>query len=57
MGTMITLQFLVTALVVCPVPGTGVAYTLAVALGQGRAAGSWATLGCTFRLLPALERA
>jgi len=51
---MITAQFLLTAFVVVLAPGTGVVYTLAVALGQGRRAGLWAALGCTIGIIPAL---
>jgi len=49
-----TLQFLVTALVVVVVPGTGVIYTLAIGLGQGRCAATWAALGCTLGIVPHL---
>lgn len=51
---MLSTQFLLTALVVVLAPGTGVVYTLAVALGQGRRAGLWAALGCTFGIVPAM---
>ncbi|KAJ56939.1 LysE family transporter [Actibacterium mucosum KCTC 23349] len=51
---MISTQFLLTALVVVLIPGTGVVYTLAVALGQGRRAAIWAALGCTFGIVPHL---
>lgn len=51
---MITLQFLLTAFVVVVAPGTGVVYTLAIALGQGRRAALWAALGCTFGIVPHL---
>ena len=44
---MISLQFLATAFVVVIAPGTGVIYTLALGLGQGRHAAFWAALGCT----------
>jgi threonine/homoserine/homoserine lactone efflux protein len=54
---MITLQFLVTALVVVIAPGTGVIYTLALGLGQGRSAALWAALGCTFGIVPHLAAA
>ena len=47
-----TLQFLITALVVVIAPGTGVIYTLAIGLGQGRRASAWAALGCTFGIVP-----
>ncbi|MEM8536343.1 MAG: LysE family translocator [Pseudomonadota bacterium] len=54
---MISLQFLVTAFVVCIAPGTGVIYTLALGLGQGRRAAVWAALGCTFGIVPHLAAA
>ncbi|WP_019956623.1 LysE family translocator [Yoonia vestfoldensis] len=49
---MISLQFLVTAFVVCIAPGTGVIYTLALGLGQGRRAAIAAAVGCTFGIVP-----
>ncbi len=49
-----SLQFLLTALVVVVAPGTGVIYTLAVGLGQGRRAALMAAVGCTFGIVPAL---
>jgi threonine/homoserine/homoserine lactone efflux protein len=54
---MITLQFLLTALVVVLAPGTGVIYTLALGLGQGPRAALWAALGCTFGIVPHLAAA
>lgn len=51
---MITAQFLLTALVVVLVPGTGVVYTLALSLGQGRRAAFWAAVGCTVGIVPHL---
>ncbi|WP_299876320.1 LysE family translocator [uncultured Sulfitobacter sp.] len=54
---MITLQFLLTAFVVVIAPGTGVIYTLALGLGQGRRAALWAALGCTFGIVPHLAAA
>ncbi len=54
---MITLQFLLTAFVVVVAPGTGVIYTLALGLGQGRRAALWAALGCTFGIVPHLAAA
>lgn len=47
-----SLQFLLTALVVVLAPGTGVIYTLAIGLGQGRRAALWAVLGCTAGIVP-----
>lgn len=49
---MISAQFLLTALVVVIAPGTGVIYTLAVALGQGRRAALAAATGCTIGIVP-----
>ena len=54
---MLSFQFLVTALVVVIAPGTGVIYTLALGLGQGRRAALWAALGCTFGIVPHLAAA
>ncbi|PCJ10155.1 MAG: lysine transporter LysE [Rhodobacteraceae bacterium] len=54
---MISLHFLLTAFVVVLAPGTGVIYTLALGLGQGRRAALWAALGCTFGILPHLAAA
>ncbi|AZV76617.1 LysE family translocator [Parasedimentitalea marina] len=54
---MISLHFLLTAFVVVLAPGTGVIYTLALGLGQGRQAALWAALGCTFGILPHLAAA
>ncbi|WP_127112846.1 LysE family translocator [Shimia sediminis] len=51
---MISAQFLLTALVVVIAPGTGVIFTLAMGLGQGRNAALWSALGCTIGILPAL---
>lgn len=47
-------QFLLTALVVILSPGSGVIYTLAIGLGQGRRAALAATLGCTLGIAPHL---
>jgi threonine/homoserine/homoserine lactone efflux protein len=54
---MISLQFMLTALVVVLAPGTGVIYTLALGLGQGRRAALWAAFGCTFGIVPHLAAA
>lgn len=51
---MISLQFLATALVVVLIPGTGVVYTLALGLGQGRRAAIAASAGCTLGIVPHL---
>lgn len=44
-------EFLLTAFIVCLVPGIGVVYTLSSTLGQGFRAGVWASLGCTIATL------
>ena len=54
---MITVQFLITAFVVVVAPGTGVIYTLALGLGQGRRAAIAAAFGCTFGIVPHLVAA
>lgn len=51
---MLSAHFLLTALVVVLAPGTGVIYTIAIGLSQGRRAALWAALGCTFGIVPAL---
>jgi threonine/homoserine/homoserine lactone efflux protein len=48
-----TIEFLLTALVVVLLPGTGVIYTLAIGLGRGFGASVAASLGCTFGIVPA----
>ena len=53
----ISLQFLLTALVVVIAPGTGVIYTLASGLGQGQRAAWWAALECTLGIVPHLAAA
>ena len=54
---MISVQFLLTSLVVVIAPGTGVLYTLALGLGQGRRAAFAAAIGCTFGIVPHLAAA
>ncbi|MQY42169.1 LysE family translocator [Epibacterium sp. SM1969] len=51
---MISLQFLITTLVVVLAPGTGVIYTLAIGLGQGPRNAIWAAAGCTLGIVPHL---
>jgi len=46
-----SVEFLLTAFVVCLAPGIGVVYTLSSTLGQGFRAGVWAALGCTLATL------
>jgi len=47
-----TLSFLLTTLIVVASPGTGVLYTLAVALAQGSRASIAAAFGCTLGIVP-----
>lgn len=49
-----TPEFLLTALIVVLIPGTGVVYTLAVSLGRGYRAGTIAAFGCTLGIVPHL---
>lgn len=51
---MLSISFLITAFIVCIIPGTGVIYTLAIALGQGRRAAIAAAFGCTLGVVPHL---
>ncbi|MBI5900652.1 MAG: LysE family translocator [Rhodocyclales bacterium] len=51
---MISLEFLVTSLIVVLIPGTGVVYTVSTGLVQGRKASVFATLGCTAGIIPHL---
>ena len=45
-------EFLITALVVCLLPGSGVLYTLAVGLGRGIKASIAASFGSTLGIIP-----
>ncbi|AQZ51434.1 LysE family translocator [Martelella mediterranea] len=49
-----SIEFLITALIVVLAPGTGVVYTLATGLAQGRMASVAAALGCTLGIIPAI---
>ncbi len=51
---MITLQFLITSLIVVLIPGTGVVYTISTGLTQGKRASMFASLGCTLGIVPHL---
>jgi threonine/homoserine/homoserine lactone efflux protein len=51
---MITLEFLITSLIVVLIPGTGVVFTVSTGLVQGRRASAFAALGCTAGILPHL---
>ncbi len=47
-----TLDFLLTTLVIVATPGTGALYTLAAALGGGRRSAIIAAFGCTLGIIP-----
>jgi threonine/homoserine/homoserine lactone efflux protein len=49
-----TPEFLLTATIVVLLPGTGVLYTLATGLSDGRRAATMAAIGCTLGILPQL---
>lgn len=51
---MISVEFLITSLVVVLIPGTGVLYTVATGLFAGKRASLYAALGCTLGIVPAL---
>lgn len=51
---MISVDFLVTSLIVVLIPGTGVLYTVATGLFIGQRASFVAALGCTLGIIPAL---
>ncbi|MEL7229635.1 MAG: LysE family translocator [Pseudomonadota bacterium] len=48
-----SLEFLITSIIVILLPGTGVLYTLAIGLGRGFRASVAAALGCTLGIVPA----
>ena len=52
-----TLSFLLTSLIVVASPGTGVLYTLAVALTRGSRASIAAAFGCTLGIVPHMSAA
>ena len=51
---MLSLEFLITSLIVVLIPGTGVIYTVSTALIHGRRASVFAALGCTAGIVPHL---
>ena len=51
---MVSVEFLVTSLIVVLIPGTGVVYTVSTGLAQGRRASIFAALGCTAGIVPHL---
>lgn len=52
-----SLEFLLTSLIVVASPGTGVLYTLAAGLGRGRRASIVAAFGCTLGIVPHMAAA
>ena len=51
---MISLNFLLTSLIVVLIPGTGVIYTISTGLTRGKRASIFAALGCTAGIVPHL---
>ncbi len=51
---MISLEFLITCLIVVAMPGTGVIYTVSIGLMQGVTASVYAAIGCTVGIIPSL---
>jgi len=51
---MITLNFLLTSLIIVLIPGTGVIYTISTGLTLGKRASIFAALGCTAGIIPHL---
>jgi threonine/homoserine/homoserine lactone efflux protein len=48
----VSVEFLLTSLVVAVVPGTGVVYTVSSSIGGGWRRGLFAAVGCTFGIVP-----
>jgi threonine/homoserine/homoserine lactone efflux protein len=51
---MISIEFLITSLIVVLIPGTGVLFTISIGLTQGKRASVFAALGCTAGIVPHL---
>lgn len=51
---MVSIEFLVTSLIVILIPGTGVIFTVSTGITQGRKASLYAALGCTAGIVPHL---
>ena len=49
-----SIEFLITSMIVVLLPGTGVIYTLAIGLGRGFKAASVAAFGCTLGIIPSI---
>jgi threonine/homoserine/homoserine lactone efflux protein len=50
--TSVSMEFLITSLVVVLIPGTGVVYTVSSSIGGGRRRGLFAAVGCTLGIVP-----
>jgi threonine/homoserine/homoserine lactone efflux protein len=53
----LSIEFLITSLIVVATPGTGVLYTLAAGLSRGSGASAVAAFGCTLGILPHMAAA
>lgn len=51
---MISVEFLITSLIVVLIPGTGVIFTVSTGITQGRKASVYAAVGCTTGIIPHL---
>ena len=51
---MITIDYLITSLIVVLIPGTGVIFTVSTGIAHGKRASVYAALGCTAGILPHL---
>lgn len=54
MSVLLSPEFLITSLVVVLIPGTGVVFTIGMAMAHGRRAGLIASVGCTLGIVPHL---
>jgi len=48
----VSIEFLLTSLIVVAIPGTGAIYTISTAIGGGFRSGLFATVGCTLGIVP-----
>ena len=51
-GDVMSIEFLITTLIVVVSPGTGALYTIAAGLSRGGRASLWAAFGCTLGIVP-----
>jgi len=51
---MVSIEFLITSLIVVLIPGTGVVFTVSTGITQGRKASIFAAIGCTMGIVPHL---